>query len=88
MAIVTIKIDTEKLGDAPKVEINGKETKILQHVYFDWKTADDEYKSSAGLEIKSFSDNVKDIDSANEMVINDQTWKTACQRHNLVSTIE
>ena len=88
MAIVNIKIDTEKLGDTPKVEINGKEMKILQHVYFDWKPADQEYKASAGLQIKSLPNNIKDIDSANETVINNQTWKTACQRHNLITTIE
>lgn len=88
MAIVNIKIDTDNLGDTPKVEVDGQELKVLQCVRFDWQTDDQQYKASSSLELKSLPNNIKDIDSANEMVINDQTWKTACQRHNLIPTIE
>lgn len=84
MAIVNITIDTEHLGDTPKVQIDGHDIKVLSHIDFDWTNSQFPLlPSTSKLTIKRSPDymyghNTLDDsnDHANEAVIKDITWKT------------
>lgn len=87
MAIVNIKIDTEHLGDTPKVQIDGHDIKVLSHIDFDWTTSQFTslpLPSTSKLTIKRLPDcihNIRmnenlDVDR-NEIVMQDISWKTA-----------
>ncbi|NME21791.1 hypothetical protein HF865_03575 [Lactobacillus reuteri] len=85
MAIVNIKIDTEHLGDTPKVQIDGKKIDVLDHIDFDWTTSQfSSLPSTSKLTIKRWPDYIhnarmnENLDfDRNEIVMQDITWKTA-----------
>ena len=84
MAIVNIKIDTEHLGDTPKVQLDGHDIKVLYHIDFDWTNSQfPDLPSTSKLTIKRLPDYMyghNKIDywkeHANEAVMQDITWKT------------
>lgn len=85
MAIVNITIDTEHLGDTPKIQLDGHDIKVLSHIDFDWTTCQfPSLPSTSKLTIKRLPDYIyntrmnKNLDvDRNEIVMQDITWKTA-----------
>lgn len=84
MAIVNITIDTEHLGDTPKIQIDGKKIDVLDHIDFDWTTSKESVPSISKLNIKHWPNYIhntrmnENLDfDRNEIVMHDSTWKTA-----------
>ena len=82
MAIVNITIDTEHLGDTPKVQLDGHDIKALYHIDFDWTNSHQfpSIPSTSKLTIKRLPDYMYGHymkDHVNEAVMQDITWKTA-----------
>lgn len=85
MAIINIKIDTDRLGDTPEVKIDGKKIDVLYNIDFDWTTSQfPSSPSTSKLTIKRWPDYIHntrmnenlDVDR-NEIVMQDISWKTA-----------
>ena len=82
--IVNITIDTEHLGDTPKVQLDGHDIKMLSHIDFDWTNSQfPSLPSTSKLTIKRLPDymyghHTLDYlkDHVNEAVTQDITWKT------------
>lgn len=82
--IVNITIDTEHLGDTPKVQLDGHDIKVLSHIDFDWTNSQfPSFPSTSKLNIKRLPDYMHGHytldylkDHVNEDVMQDITWKT------------
>lgn len=82
MAIVNIKIDTEHLGDAPEIQLNGRDVDALYHIDFDWTLP-----SNSKLNIKRWPDYMHGYhkleywnDHLNDVIFKDFTWETASHK--------
>lgn len=83
--IINIKIDTDRLGDTPEIQLNGKYIKALYHIDFDWTTYQgNSLPSSSKLNIKRWPDDLHGYhkldywnDHLNDLILKDFTWETA-----------
>lgn len=81
MAIVKITIDTDKIGEAPKLKVNGKHFKVIKHINFNYDTATDAEKSVANLTVDTWPNHIKELAQVdiNKAVSHEQSWHTAWQ---------
>lgn len=83
--IIKIKIDTEHLGDAPEIQLNGQDVEALYHIDFDWTTSQGtSLPSTSKLNIKMWPDYMHGYhnleywkDHLNDVIFKDFTWETA-----------